>query len=467
MTMPTTPNGSPTRQLANFVSKLKYEDLPSEAIAVLKMLCLDTVGTALAGTTLGPGCDEVRRVVRDAGGVEECTVIGYGVKAPALTAAFANGATAHALNYDALGGEGGHLGVSTLPAPLAAAERHGGVSGRELLAAMGAAAEVTARLAGALFRANVKANETFLEGQLLGYFGAAAGASRIMGLSPQDTHSALGAALMQAGGTMQVVFDGDPPAKAIYGGFANLGGMMAALLAQQGLGAEVRVIDGQAGLYGMFYRGTYDHGAITDDLGKEFDLLKARFKPWPTSGIVHPFIEAAYTLAQRHQLRREDIASVMVRSNDHFMNWVEPQAERQKPPNAASAANSVQFAVGKALAHQSVGLADFTTQGLEDSEALAIAALTRYEVDDSMSGLTGQVEITTRSGETLSETVPVPLGHPDRPLSLEQIVAKLRDCTSHSARPIRGDALEQLVERVDKLEEVADVRVLADLVRGD
>ena len=467
MTMPTTPNGSPTRQLANFISGLKYEDLPSEAVVVLKMLCLDTVGTALAGTTLGPGCDEVRRVVRDAGGVEECTVIGYGVKAPALTAAFANGATAHALNYDALGGEGGHLGVSTLPAPLAAAERRGGISGKELLAAMGAAAEVTARLAGALFRANVKANETFLEGQLLGYFGAAAGASRIMGLSPQETHSALGAALMQAGGTMQVVFDGDPPAKAIYGGFANLGGMLSALLAQQGLGAEVRVIDGQAGLYGMFYHGTYDHGAITDDLGKEFDLLKARFKPWPTSGIVHPFIEAACELAQQHRLRRDDIVSVMVRSNDHFMNWVEPQAERQKPPNAASAANSVQFAVGKAFAHQSVGLSDFTTQGLEDSDALAIAALTSYEVDDSMSGLTGKVEVTTSSGERLSETVPVPLGHPDRPLSLEQIVAKLRDCASHSARLIRGDALEQLVERVDKLEEMDDVRVLADLVRGD
>ena len=364
MTTPTLVNGDPTRELARFVSELRYEDLPSEAIKVLKMLCLDTVGTALAGTTLGPGCDEVQRVVRDTGGVQECTVIGYGLRAPALTAAFANGATAHALNYDALGGEGGHLGVSTLPAPLAAAERRGGVSGKELLAAMGAAAEVTARLAGALFRANVKANETFLEGQLLGYFGAAAGASRVMGFSPQETHSALGTALMQAGGTMQVVFDGDPPAKAIYGGFANMGGMMAALLAQQGLGAEIRVIDGQSGLFGMFYRGTYDHGAITDRLGEDFDLLKARFKPWPTSGIVHPFIEAACTLAQRHQLSPGDIAGIMVRSNDHFINWVEPQAERKHPPNAASAANSVQFAVGKAFAHQSVGLADFTLQGL-------------------------------------------------------------------------------------------------------
>ena len=461
------PGNGPTRHLAQFVSELRYQDLPGEAIRTLKMLCLDTIGTALAGTTLGPGCQEVARVVGQGGKAEESTVMGYGFKAPALTAAFANGATAHALNYDALGGEGGHLGVSTLPAPLAAAERRGGVSGRELLAAMAAAAEVTARLAGAIYGVSLRANERFLEGQVLGYFGAAAGASRVMGLSPQQTHSALGAALMQAGGTMQVVLDGDPPAKAIYGGFANLGGMMAALLAEQGLGAEVRVIDGRSGVFGLFYNDAYRLEVVTDGLGKEYHLLKARFKPWPTSGMVHPFIEAACALAERHQLRREDIAGVMVRSNDHFLNWVEPAAERQRPPNAASAANSVQFAVGKALAHQAVGLADFTSQGMADPEALAIAALISYEVDESLTGLTGQVEITTTSGQTLAETVETPLGHPSRPLSLEQIVAKLQDCASHSEAPLRGDALERLVERVDRMEQVEDVGELADLVRGD
>ena len=96
-----------------------------------------------------------------------------------------------------------------------------------------------------------------------------------------------------------------------------------------------------------------------------------------------------------------------------------------------------------------------------------IASLVEYEVDESLEGLTGEVRVTTHTGEILSETIPVPLGHPDRPLSLEQIVAKLRDCSSHSAHPIRGDQLERLVEQVDKLEEVADVKVLGDLVRGD
>ena len=466
MTAPSSAPVGATKQLACFVSELQYKDLPGEAVTVLKMLFLDTVGTALAGTTLGSGCVEVARVVGDAGGTPECTVIGYGVKAPALTAAFANGSTAHALNYDALGGEGGHLGVSTLPAALAAAERRGGVSGKEMLAAMAAAAEVTARLAGALYHAGVKANERFLEGQVMGYFGAAAGASRVMGLSPGQTHSALGTALMQTAGTMQVVFDGDPPAKAIYGGFANLGGMLAALLSQQGLGAEIRAIEGQAGLYGLLYGGTYDADIITGDLGSEFRLLKARFKPWPTSGIVHPFIEAACTLAQRHQLAQDDVQRVMVRGNNHFLNWVEPVAERQRPPNAASAANSVQFGVGKALAHKTVGLSDFTREGLEDPAALAIASLTSYEIDDTLTGMTGVVEVTTRSGQQLSETVTIPLGHPSRPLSFDQIVTKFQDCAVHSASSISGDALERLVDRVEKLEQVEDVAEMAALVMG-
>jgi 2-methylcitrate dehydratase PrpD len=69
-------------------------------------------------------------------------------------AAFANGALCHALNYDAVGPEGGHLGVSAVAAPLAAAEKLGGLSGKELLAALAAGAELTARLAIAAARAN-------------------------------------------------------------------------------------------------------------------------------------------------------------------------------------------------------------------------------------------------------------------------------------------------------------------------
>ncbi len=465
MTTPGTTDVSHTHSLARFAAGITYDQLPNAVVDVLKRLFLDTVGTALAGTTLGAGCAEVARVVRNAGGNTESTVLGFGLKAPALTAAFANGSTAHALNYDALGGDGGHLGVSSIPSPLAAAERKAAVSGKELLAAMAAAAEVTARLAGALSAAGVKANERFLEGQLLGYFGAAVGAGRVLGLSTKQMHSTLGLALMQAGGTMQVVFDGDPPAKAIYGGFSNLGGMLAAQLSKEGLGAEISAIEGKAGLYGLFYNGKYAADVLQKDLGREFQLLRAHFKPWPTSGVVHPFIEAGFTLSRRHSLTPTDIDQVIVRGDSHILQWVEPLEERRRPPNAAAAANSIQFSTAKALAKGSVGLADFTAQGLQDSVALGIAARTNYEIDDALKGK-GVVQVITTDGSRLSEEVDVSLGHPDKPMSFEQIVVKLRDCAQYANTPVPQENLDQLIDLVERLEDIEDVGVLATLVRG-
>lgn len=54
-------------------------------------------------------------------------------------------------------------------------------------------------MARALSAAGVKANERFLEGQLLGYFGAVVGVGRVLGLSTEQMDSTLGLALMQAG----------------------------------------------------------------------------------------------------------------------------------------------------------------------------------------------------------------------------------------------------------------------------
>ena len=362
------------------------------------------------------------------------------------------------------GGSGGHLGVSTLPSALAAAERRGGVSGTEFIVAMAAAAEVTARLAVALSRAGVNANERFLEGQLLGYFGAAVGASRVMELGAREVHNALGAALMQAGGSMQVVFDGDPPAKAIYGGFANLGGMLAALLAEQGLGAEVAVLEGQAGLYGLFYGGVYDAPALSEGLGEEWRLLDARFKPWPTSGNVHPYIEAATRIAAQ-SVGPDDVRAIVARAGTALRPWCEPIEERRRPPNPTSAANSIVYGIAKALTNGQVVLGDFTPAGLLQEEALRIADLADCEISDAHAGQ-GTVEVHTVDGRVLTESVEVSLGHPSRPLSDEQLIEKFRDCADHAASPIPDAQLQTLIDAVWSLETLADVGRIGDLSRG-
>ena len=128
--------------LAQFAADLTFERLPGEVVATLKRIVLDTIGTTLAGATLGLGCRELVAVVQAGGGAPESTLLGYRYKGPVPMIALANGAMAHALNYDDVYPGGGHLGVVTFPAALAMAERRGGCTGAELLTALAAGAEI-------------------------------------------------------------------------------------------------------------------------------------------------------------------------------------------------------------------------------------------------------------------------------------------------------------------------------------
>jgi 2-methylcitrate dehydratase PrpD len=432
---------------------------------VLKRIVLDTFGTTLAGGTLGSGCREIVDVVRAGGGALEATLLGFGARVPALSAALANGAMAHALNYDDVSPSGGHLGVVTLPAALAVAERKGGVSGKELLAALAAGGEIMARLQVAVRRAEDASSEAKPQPtQMLGYFSAAASAARIMRLDQDGMQSALGLALMQASGNRQPVLEGTP-SKAIYAAFPNYGGVLAALLSQRGLRADCAAFEGEAGFFPTFYVGRYYRPALVEHLGDEYYVLDVGFKPWPTTSRAHPFIAAALQLAIEHNLTVDDIAAVHVRGGPYIRTFCEPLATRLRPQTGVEAEDSIFFGVAKALANRRVTLADFQPFGLRQPETLRLADHMSYSIDPDL-GQAGVVEVTPQSGELYRARIDKPLGDPSNPLSAAQLRAKFLDCAAHAPVTLSDATLAELVERIDHLEDEPDVRVLARLVSG-
>ena len=426
-------------------------------------MVLDSLGTALAATTLGDGCRETVTVMRRLGGPAESTILGTRTKVAAPAAAFANGALVHALNYDPIGPDIGHLGVVCLAAPLAVAEAVGGVSGRDFIVASAVACEITARVTASIVHSGRRPSEKYMSGQLLSYFGAAAGAGRLLGLSAAEMASALGLGLMQAAGSRQVVLSGDPPAKAIYGAFPNQAGVIAALLAKEGLGADVDILGEPAGLFAMVYGGAGDTSTLTEGLGKEFLLSNVQFKPWPTSNHVHAFIEAAGEIAHGG-LVADDIAEVDVVAHSHLKPWCEPLDKRRRPDNAAAAGNSILFCVAKSLVHGEVGLADVSAAGLTDAAALAVAERTSYRLDDRIEG--ALVTVRMRDGRRLESRVAAPLGHASRPVSDERLMMKFRDCCDHAASPLAPRTVEQFAQMVYDLERLDDVSRLAALASG-
>ena len=90
---------SMTEAIAHFAVGTPSDDIPDSARHILRLSLLDWVAVAIAGKD-EPVSRIVRQLVADEAGTPEATGIGHDIKLPARAAALANGAAAHALDYD-------------------------------------------------------------------------------------------------------------------------------------------------------------------------------------------------------------------------------------------------------------------------------------------------------------------------------------------------------------------------------
>ena len=135
-----------SRQLARFVSELKYEHLPPEVIARAKDLILDQVGIMMGVSTL-PWSKIVYEYVREWGDEKrESTIAHYGYKTKAENAVFANSSFGHGFEIDDhyLPGQS-HPGCIVVPSALAMAEKES-ATGKDVILAVAAGYEVMGRI---------------------------------------------------------------------------------------------------------------------------------------------------------------------------------------------------------------------------------------------------------------------------------------------------------------------------------
>ena len=104
---------------ASLAANTRYEDISPAAIDAAKKSILDTVGVIVAASGMEPAAQSVVDVVRESGGKPESSILGFGGRAPAAMAAFANGCMAHCLDFDDRTPWGAHPSSSVVPAAFA------------------------------------------------------------------------------------------------------------------------------------------------------------------------------------------------------------------------------------------------------------------------------------------------------------------------------------------------------------
>jgi 2-methylcitrate dehydratase PrpD len=442
-------------RLAQHVSAVRYEAISREALEAAKLFMLDTLAVSWAGSD-APGCREAHALLVDEGGRADGTAWAYGGRIPAASAAFINGMTSAALDYDALGRDASvHVNITVLPAALALAERRC-ASGRDFLAALVAGSDIMYRL-GAASR---DPHQGFSFTSVFGVFGAAAAAARLLGLDSIATRHALGIAFIQAGGTQQANIE---PAltKRTLSAFAARAGVNASLLAERGLTGPSKVIEGKFGIHKLYQNGDPDR--LIAELGKRFDNVKLTIKKFPSCGCNHTAIEATLRLVREHGLRPDDVLAVEATVSPYIDRIVGASYDPSGDAQVAAQFN-IRYSIACALVRQKLGLAEIQERAARDPAILAQIPKVSVRVDPSFSGYRGPVILrmqTKTRGDFVCRVDHVP-GSAEAPLTEAEIDEKLQECFRLGVRPLNGGQIAALMTRVSGLEQIADMSTFFD-----
>jgi 2-methylcitrate dehydratase PrpD len=451
------PQGLSAR-LAAFVVDTGFADLPDRAVEMTKQCLLDAIGVSLAASGLGEGCQAFVDLALSQGGNPACTVFGMPHRLPVEAAAFVNGAMAHAMDYeDAHDGMLLHPNAATVPAALAIAEATGGVSGKELIAALAVGCDVAVRLAQGL-RASL-ADFGWYPPPILAAFGATAAAAKLLRLNASQVRDAFSLVLCQATCSGEIKYSPHSVVRAIRDAFGARASVSAALLAARGVTGFDAPFDGRAGFYAMFARGRYDANAVVQDLGQRFEIENISLKPWPSCRGTHSAIEAAIDLRDRHGINPDDIAAISLSGGRILGMLDEPRASKRRPATAIDAKFSLPFTTGTALVHGRVALDNFLPHSLGDPRVLRVAGKVELKIDPALpeNDIRCEMTITDRFGAARAQTVKVPLGSPAKPISQSHLIDKFIDCARYAAQPVGAARARQICDAIMKLESVEDV----------
>lgn len=421
------------KRLVQYITDTKYEELPEETINFAKDLILGVVGTTVAGAT-EEGCGAVINLAKEWGGKREATILMYGDKVPARSAAFANSIMARALDYEDGLTPGVHFSASVVPTALAATELAGGCNGKEFLVAVVLGSELAAKLNSCSFY------DGFDPTGIVSIFGAAAAAGRILHLSSAQMLDALALAFNKAGGSFQCNIDGVLAVRAIQG-FVSEGAVICAQLAQRGITGPQNFIEGIYGYLHLYSKDKFRPQDVLKDLGKKFEIHNTLCKKYPSCGCTLSSTEAAIEIVRGNEFSPEEVVRVDVRLTPYCHNLVGHQFKIGNTPRVDAQFN-VQYCVANAILRRSSKLIHFEESYIKDPKIKDLVQKI-YVIPDpalqdpgSERSLSSDVTVTTKRGKVYHQFVKAARGMPGNPLSKDEHLGHFQDCMNYAKNPL-------------------------------
>jgi 2-methylcitrate dehydratase PrpD len=450
--------------VADWALNLSYSDLPEDVERATRLRILDVIGLALAGgaTEFGRGTRQAAVAMAPGG---PARIWGAADRVGIGAAAMTNASSAQALEFDDTHNESiVHMSSPAVASGLALADTRR-VSGRELIAAIAVANEISCR-AGSVASGQFHKRGLHPTG-LFAPFGVTALAARLLGADAATLAQAFGICGSFASGVLECWVDGTQ-SKFLHSGWAAQSGIAAAMLAHTGVSGPPRVFEGRFGLFASHLQDVQvprNFGRLTDDLGKHWESRNSSFKPYPAAHVLHPYVDAVLRARRDHGVAAPDVERIDCPVAEFIVGIVcEPVEEKVAPATQAHGRVSLQYTIAEALSRGALGRTAYESYG--DPQIRALARRVHYYVDPDYPGpgrFKGAVRITLRNARTIEVTQEHNLGSPENPMSETELRAKFDD---NVAGVLDAPQRERLARAIADVERLDDVSVLSALTVG-
>ncbi len=456
-----------TKYVAGFIVNTKYSDIPDEVIALGKKSILDGFGLALAGSVAETG-PLVERYLKSLGfGAGKASIIGTGTKVPARFAAFANGVSIHAHDYDdtqlsvaadRVYGLLTHPTVPALPPAFAFCEMERR-SGKEFMLAYHVGVEVECKVAEAIAPRHY--NDGFHSTGTTGSFGSAAAYAKLRGLDAAKTNTALGIVASEAAGLRE---NFGTMTKPFHAGRAAENGVIAGDLALLGWTASDRILEAPLGFF-QAAGGGFDADAILNRLGKPWTFSNPgiSIKPFPSGSLTHPAMGELQRLIRENKIKAADVEKVDIGTNHNLPITL----LHHHPTTGLQAKFSMEFCLSILLVEGKAGMTQYSDEVVNRPDVQDMIRRVNFYTDPEAEAagynkMTSILKIHMKDGRVIAGKADFAKGSPSNPMSYEEVADKFRGCAEFAKWPAKKT--EAVIEFVKSIENAPDVGKLTPLL---
>ena len=364
-------------ELAAFMTRQSYADMPPQAIEYAQMLISSTIASASLGSTI-ESSKIIRALEVERGGGAEATIwFGPAEQVPVAAAARVN-----ALMSDAAASDDSdlrnivHTGTPVCAAALAVAEKTG-ASGQDVLAAIVLGVEAAGRINIAM-QGGLQTKG--FHGCIVAIFAAAVAAGRLMKLDQPQMAQTIALAATSMGGLHAAAKTS--VAREYHAGLAAMLGVYAAQAAGKGFLAEENILETKLGFFEV-YGDQPDVSEVTRDLGKSWSILTdLGIKLVPGGHPHHAVAEAAANASRAGNVAPDDVETITI-SRPGFQGFTGPQF----PTDLIGVAHSPAY---------------FAAAGVADREFTWAHAFPDKINNPAIRGLLGKVKVAAPPTENLA-----------------------------------------------------------------